>query len=346
MLRLPKKSIAMFSKNNTNWSLLAKYLAGETNEKENRNITEWINSNPENRALYKEINSHWKIMDKMNTRFNVDNAWNSLHKKIIANDATLVADTVIIPQIPAYRRLLTPMRIAASLLLLAMLGISLVYIAGNMQRIEVTAALSDKGKTVTLPDGSLVYLNANTSISYAKHFGKKLREVKLTGEAFFKVSPDKSKPFVIYANNARVKVLGTSFNVDALEDNDQVEVYVATGIVDLSEANDQNNHVLLRAGNIGTISNNKISAKSTGNENCIAWKTGAMTFHDTRLDEVITVLNEFYHVKIKVREQGIDSARINGSYQNDPLDDILKAICKQNHLIVEKSADMIYLSRN
>jgi ferric-dicitrate binding protein FerR (iron transport regulator) len=345
---LPKESKAMFLKNKTDWCLLAKFLAGEADEKETQALTDWIDYNSGNRALLKEIKSDWKIMDTMNTKFNVDNAWNKLHNKIIKNDESIVTRDIFIKQNPSLTRyFLTPVRIAASLLLLAILGASLVIFTGRMQKVEVTTAFNEKDKMITLPDGSVVYLNANTTISYAKHFAKKSREVQLKGEAFFEVSPDKSKPFIIYANNARVKVLGTSFNVNARGNNHHVEVYVSTGIVELSEAGNQNNRVLLRPGNIGLISNEEISsARKAENENCIAWKTGDLTFQDTRLTEVTSLLNDIYNVNIVILEPGLDTTRINGSYQNDPLDDILNSICQQNTpLTIAKSADTIYLSR-
>lgn len=335
----------MFSKNKTDWSLLAKYMAGEANEKQTQSLAEWVNNNPENRALFNEIKSDWKIMDTMNIRFNVNDAWNKLHKRIITNGESTLTIDFNTRQRSSYRYFLTPMRIAASLLLLATLGISLVFITGRTEKVDVITAFNEKGKEITLPDGSLVYMNANTSLGYSKRFNKRTREVRLNGEAFFEVSPDKSKPFIIYADNARVKVLGTSFNVDARGNNDQVEVYVSSGIVELAEAGNQNNRILLQPGNIGLISHKEISAMRAKNENCIAWKTGNLTFHDTRLVEVTSLLNEIYNVKIVMHEPGLDTTRINGSYQDDPLDDILKAICKQNHLTVEKSADMIYLSR-
>jgi transmembrane sensor len=345
MWRLHKKNKAMFSKNKTDWSLLAKYMAGETDEKEAQAITEWIDNNPENRDLFIKIKSDWKMMNTMNSKFNVDNAWNKLQNRIISDDKSIVNKDIITLQKPLNRYFMTPFRIAATLLLLAVLGTSLVFIYIGSQNVNITASVNERGKAVKLPDGSSVYLNANTRISYSKHFIRKSREVTLDGEAFFDVSHDKNKPFIIYTNKARIKVLGTSFNVNAPVNCDQVKVFVSTGIVELSEADNQTNHVLLRSGNIGMINHKAISSVKAENENSIAWKTGNVTFHDTRLSEVTSVLNDMYRVNIVIREPGIDTTRINGSYQDDPLDEILKVICTQNHLTVEKSSDIIYLSR-
>ncbi|MBN1791581.1 MAG: FecR domain-containing protein [Bacteroidales bacterium] len=334
----------MFSKNKTDWSLLAKELADETNEKEKQVVAAWLNESPENRALYKQIKSDWMMMDNMTSQFNVDNAWNKLHDRILAGEPELKTDTGI-RMVQTRRSLFTPLRIAATLAFLALLGASVAFIANRSQKINITAAIHERGKNIVLPDGSSVILNGNSSIRYARNFNRKTREVKLVGEAFFEVSPDKDKPFRIYADHACIQVVGTSFNVDARREDHQVEVYVSTGMVELSEADNMNNKILLKPGNIGLLRNNAVTAKVAENENTIAWKTGAMAFYETRLSEVTSVLNDFFNVKIVIRENGVDSTLITGEYMNDPLDHILEVICKQNHLTVEKSDNMIYLSR-
>jgi transmembrane sensor len=335
----------MFSKNKTDWNLLAKYMAGETNEKETAVIMTWVEERPENRALLKEIKSDWNKMDRMNERFDVDGAWSKLHSRISTTGEPVIERDFAGKQKYLHTQFLTPVRVAASLLLLALLGATLVIVSGRMQKVNIETANSEKSRVITLPDGSRVTMNENSKLTYAKHFNRKVREVSLTGEAFFDVSPDKNKPFRIYAGNACVKVLGTSFNVNARKNNGQVEVFVSTGIVELSEADNQNNRVLLHSGNIGLFSNKQVSSAKAIDENSITWKTGNMTFTNTRLTDVTSLLNDVFDVNIIITEPGIDSTRIIGSYQNDPLDDILEVICIQNHLTIAKSADTIYLSR-
>ena len=86
-----------------------------------------------------------------------------------------------------------------------------------------------------LPDGSKIFLNRNSEFSYRSNFGKHRRDVKLTGEAFFEIAPDASKPFIIDAGKAKVKVVGTSFNVITNNSESAVEVFVKTGKVMLSD---------------------------------------------------------------------------------------------------------------
>jgi ferric-dicitrate binding protein FerR (iron transport regulator) len=334
----------MFTRNKTDWNLLAKYMAGEAGEKEVRKVTDWIGNDTGNQALYNEIQTEWNIMDMMNKRFDVDNAWNKLQNRILnAEEPELLKDMHSFRK-PA-GRLPSFVRMAAVFLFLAAVGAALVYIARQTHNVSLVASYNEKGKEVTLPDGSVIFLNSASSVSYSNQFGKNSREITLKGEAYFEVTPDKTKPFVILANNAQIKVLGTSFNVDANDAKNKVEVYVTSGVVELSEIADHNNKVLLHPGNSGTINNRNVSMTSNGDVNCLAWKTGDLTFLGTRLNDVASVLNETYNVHIVIREPGIDTTRIEGSYQNDPLDHILRVICTQNHLNIVKSDDTIYLSR-
>jgi transmembrane sensor len=338
---------AMFYKNDTNWDLLAKFLAGEANPEEVTALEEWRNANPSNNELLQKLKSDWKKMERMNARFDVDKAWNNINDRISAEAPAHVTETVTIAPVTV-KRLLTPMRIAATLLLLTLLGVALYTVINRVSTVQVIAAVNEKGKTVALPDGSLVTLNADTKLHYSKKFGKINREITLTGEAFFDVKHDASKPFVIHAGDARVRVLGTSFNVNMREKNEGVEVYVTTGLVELSENNNVDNRQLIQPGNIGILHNNKITVAHTGDANSLAWKTGKITFSDTPLGKAVSVLGKFYNVHIVLKGEGMDTININGSYkQNDPLDLILEVIGSHNpQLSIAKSGDTVYLSQD
>ncbi len=80
----------MFTKSKTDWSLLAKYLAGETNEKEKAAVEKWLGQSAENRAEFGKLRSEWKIMESMK-QFDVDNAWKKLHGRIIENEEPVSA---------------------------------------------------------------------------------------------------------------------------------------------------------------------------------------------------------------------------------------------------------------
>jgi transmembrane sensor len=334
----------MFSNHKINWNLLAKHFAGEANERETDAISQWYNLKPENRTLYNNLKSDLMLIDKMNKQFNVDNAWEKLHDRITAHEnVSEPAETMLKTQ--KFRLFFTPVRIAAALFSIALIGASLVFITVKFRNNTVVTSSVDKITNIKLPDGSSVYLNTDTKLSYSKKFNHKTREITLDGEAYFEVSPNKNRPFLIYADNACIRIVGTSFNVDTKETYQQVEVYVSTGIVELSEANNRDNGIVLKPGYLGTLNQNGLKSIKADNENSIAWKTRNMNFYDTQLSEVAKVLNDVYKVTILFSEQDMDTTRITGVYQDDPLDEVLNIICTQNHFTIEKSDNKIYLVR-
>lgn len=337
----------MIFKRKPDWVLLAKYMAGETDAKETESVLSWAENKPGNKALFNEIKSDWHKMNMINERFDVDKAWEKLHGRILVGGER----TNDLPELTTKSKSLSgyfsiPVRIAASLLLLAILGVAVVTTAGKFQRVNIVSSTTEQDRVVKLPDGSTVFLNSDSKLSFSKKFGKSNRDISLTGEAYFEVSPDKENPFRIYAGNALVKVVGTEFNVNTRKSRGLVEVYVESGIVELSENGNLENSLLLHSGNTGIIEKKSINMSIPGNANAIAWKTGVMTFVDAPLLEVIELLNNVYNVKIKVEGEGMDTIRINGSYQDDLLEDILSVISQHNpQLTIAKPDDTVYLSQ-
>ena len=173
----------------------------------------------------------WKDLKNMNSqeKIDVDKAWSNLHSRLKENGLKINES----PYRISFMRT-TFFRIAAVALILLSLGGATIYMnnAGYLsKKITVIAGNDQKNILISLPDDSKIYLNRNSEFSYRKNFGKHGRDVKLTGEAFFEISPDVTKPFIIDAGKARVKVVGTSFNVITNNQESAVEVFVKTGKV-------------------------------------------------------------------------------------------------------------------
>ncbi|MGC1389862.1 MAG: FecR family protein, partial [Bacteroidales bacterium] len=155
----------------------------------------------------------WKELKNMNNleKIDVDKAWNNVHSRLI-NDGLKTSESPV--RISFIRTRI--MRVAAVALILLSIGTASIYVNNSgylSKKITVVAGNDQKNLLVSLPDGSKIYLNRNSEFSYRKNFGRHGRDVRLTGEAFFEISPDVSKPFIIDAGKAKVKVVGTSFNV-------------------------------------------------------------------------------------------------------------------------------------
>ena len=234
------------------------------------------------------------------------------------------------------RRLLAHplMRIAAALLVAALLSIAgydmVSHWSASRQMIELSA-FNQAVKTVTLPDGTLVSLNSNTKLEYPKRFANNTREVTLEGEAFFEVTPNKEKPFIIHAGNAQIKVLGTSFNVNAYPSEKLLEVIVKTGkvkVINKAAVARQSNEMILNPGDKGTLvySSNALQKTTNENPNFLAWKTNDLVFKATSLGEVISDLEKVYKVNIRLDDPKLNVLLLTAHFNNYPLDFILKVI--------------------
>jgi ferric-dicitrate binding protein FerR (iron transport regulator) len=210
-------------------------------------------------------------------------------------------------------------------------------------RIVVSTEMNQKNLQVTLPDGSIVYLNRNTSIAYSKNPGKGERKVTLTGEAFFDITPDQENPFVVDAGKANVTVKGTSFNVISSNSGEAVEVYVQTGKVILSD-NSGNKSIELDPGFIGTMKNN-ISLKVLNDDpNYLAWNTGKLVYDGQTLETVFNDLKKVYNMDIIADDPGILLKTWTSPIDNQPQETIIRLICTSFNLNFTKVDNTYHLS--
>jgi ferric-dicitrate binding protein FerR (iron transport regulator) len=285
----------------------------------------------------------WKELKEMNNEkeINVDKAWDNLFSRIKENG--------LVEKAPVIRRTLTRnawVRIAATLLILLGIGTVLVYLNNNgvLSRNTVVATSDNqKNLQVTLPDGSNIFLNRNTRLSYKTNFGKHGRNVILTGEAFFDITHDVNNPFIIDAGKARVKVLGTSFNVITNNSESAVEVFVKSGKVMVTD-NEGTKNLILDPGFIGTM-NSEISEKSVNNDpNYMSWNTGLLLYDGQTLDVVIRDLKRVYNMDIIADDPGI----LENKWTTDPIDNlteetIIRLICGSFNLSYTKDGNVYHL---
>lgn len=226
------------------------------------------------------------------------------------------------------------MRIAAALVvagMLAVTGYEMVYHLGTSGEIVDLRASNGAVRTYTLPDGSKVSLNSDTHLQYPEQFGEQTREVTIEGEAFFEVTPNPQKPFIIHAGKAQIKVLGTSFNVRAYSDAQLMEVIVKTGkvqVLNLQTETEQHDELILTPGEKGTLvrQSNALLKSINENPNYIAWKTHDLVFRATALNEVITDLENVYKVSIQLQDPELGKQLLTAHFNNYSLDFILEVI--------------------
>lgn len=234
--------------------------------------------------------------------------------------------------------------IAASVLIALGLGIFFNDYNGFGEDLLVQASKNGETTGVTLADGSMVILNAGSSLKYPSTFSAEVRRVYLQGEGYFDVVKDPSKPFQVVTNDIITEVLGTTFNVSAYED-EGVQVALLTGKVQLTDGN--GNTVVLVQGEMATHKNEDTGfVKSEFDKKVInAWRDGDIVFKETSLKVIFNKLERHFGVKIRVAVNMDVSKKYSGSFQNESIEDILTALSIADGFAFEAKGKVITISK-
>jgi len=180
---------------------------------------------------------------------------------------------------------------------------------------------------LTLSDGSQVILNSGSELTYQKNFEKKVREVHLKGEAFFRVAEDPSRPFIVHAQKTRTTALGTSFNVKAYA-GETLDVSLLTGKVAVNSDEIIEKPVTLVPGEALKIDrqNGKVVKTDFNRDLVIGWTKKWIFFQKTPLLEAIRVLENWYGVQIEINNQPKDQVLLSGKFQDETLENVLEGL--------------------
>lgn len=300
--------------------LITRYLVGEATPGEERELMAWVNRNDDNRRHFNTLkkalglaDQHFAATFSEGLPIDLDSEWDQFRENVGA--------TAKAPRLPTS---LIWLRIAATLLLVAVTGAVLYYITGRERVMYQTASSME---TVTLPDGSTVTLNRFTSLSYNPDFANENRTVHLNGEAYFDVVPDAANPFIVTTEKASVKVLGTSFNVNAYDSLEEVEVIVETGVVSL-QSNQSRQKVELAAGERGIYSSAKERVSRTVNNdlNFLSWNTQRIVFVESDLRTVLRTLERTYGAEIIINTEVPPSCIVTVTFDHQTLSSVLKVL--------------------
>lgn len=314
--------------------LLVRFLSGECNEQERQAVDQWLEADPENKNYFKELSTLW----------NTSQSSGSFQKEWLKKDWSKVQSRIDEIRIKAPNKVAKQRSLVYTLARLAaviVLGIGIYFFARQLSDeapVQETIA-SASIKTLTLPDGSKVTLNANAKLTYPETFDTEIREVTLKGEAFFEITPDVNKPFLIRTNNITTEVVGTSFSVNS--NINKVVVTVVTGKVMLYE--DRPSAIAMVAGEQGIYSDKVLEKRINTDLNFLSWKTNVLTFQNTPLTKVVDDLNRHYGQQIRIASDMLEHCTLTSTFQNQALEEILHELQVLFSIEIERSGDTIIL---
>ena len=302
--------------------LMERYLSGDATEHEIEAFFAWIDEDEKNMSLFERVRSVWNAgtvsfsPDEISTR----DAWKALDEKISSRDGNEKHSG-------GGYRIVSVLRNVAAILAVPLIA-STLWLSlrlGNITRqgvaVHEISALPGTVTKVSLPDGTMAWLNGGSSIEYPEKFTGKSRELSMLGEVYFEVDSDRKHPFVVHTQNVDITAVGTSFNVQAYQEDSLVSVTLAEGIVDVSMHETETTLV---------PGSRVVSNVNTGEHEILtgepyrwcSWKDGILMFRNDPLGDVFKRLGQIYNTEFIVDEE-IQDDPYYATFKNDPLDRIL-----------------------
>ncbi len=307
--------------------IISRSLSDEISAEERQELERWIEASSENRQLFTELTGIWNLSGKMNMDLASDTqkAW----KRIAEKTSEDQPKHILHPYSYLYK-------VAASLLVLVFAG-TLLFLILNRSEEYFHENLSNTPEHVILPDSSEVWLNQNASLRYSGDF-RQDRHLRLTGEAFFEVKRDVSRPFTVETNAMLTSVLGTSFFIKAQPQSPQQEVIVTTGKVQVSTNGQQS--IILEPGTKATYHRETGSLLKATNEdsNYLAWKERKLHFRNAPLSRVVGSLEEYFQVDIELEHPGLRDCQVTSDFNDPSIEEVMQ--------VLSLALDITYTSQN
>ena len=194
--------------------------------------------------------------------------------------------------------------------------------------------------SLTLSDGTIIWLNAQSRLTYPTAFVGDKRQVSIEGEAFFEVAEDSGKPFIVTANGVIIKVMGTSFNVYSYAKENVSRVSLLEGSLQVYPETSSGKMIVLQPQEEATVQHQMITTGKIRNNNYFLWKEGIYSFEEEPLGTILKKLELYYDIRIDVKDAAINQWKYTVKFrQRDGIDVILGVLQKVYPLRIEKDEE-------
>ena len=285
-------------------TLIDKYLSHEATSDEVTELLQWVKASEANKQEFTDACSLWYSLNS--SKFNGDKAFAEFKKKTAKKTIS----------ISLWQKISAVAAVA-----ILIIGCFTLFNLNKVENITVTnneLAITN----VTLPDGSTIYLHPGASVTYPSEFSKDQRTISATGNIFCEIFHNESAPFTLTDNELTIKVLGTSFHVNTI---DETYVVVETGKVSVSNGNQS---VIIEQGERADLHDGILTSSTNTDVNLFSWKTGILKFSNTPLSHVYSDLARHYHCEFTYATSNMEVPQFNltGTYQDMTLQETLQTI--------------------
>jgi ferric-dicitrate binding protein FerR (iron transport regulator) len=348
------------------WSLFSARLAGEATPDELTELEIYLKENPSEQLRAGTIEDIWSVTpsisdDYKEAAFNkhLQRMSNHFAEPVLQYESESVAEPE--EEKPLRKRpvlrIVAWMTAAAAAVVLGWFAYSYFPFssAKNSNALAQNTVSTKRGSKskIQLPDGTQVWLNADSKITYNENFQGKIREVQLSGEAFFDVVHDEERPFVIHTNVIDVKVLGTAFNVRSYADEKNTETSLIRGSVEITLRSNPDKKIILKPndklivdnmeakaegvspGLVGPKHSNRPSLLTLGKVNFkenetnaleTLWVKNTLAFDKETFEEIALKIERWYDVKVKIADSKIKRTEFSGVFEDEDLEQVMEAL--------------------
>lgn len=321
-----------------NWDLVHRVLSGTCTKEEHERFGQWLQQDTAHEKFYNSIRQIWSVTPREESRIDVEKAWarfrfKNMNKTVGSTEKKRPALELKKIRLQDNRKWYEKPTIYAAAAAVFLL-ISVFFVAQNYlnKPTEVTyqEIITAKGEKtqLKLSDGTLVMLNSQSTLKIPSDYGSDDRSIYLKGEAFFEVEHNSLKPFKVYSDSVYAEDLGTRFNVRAFPGEDEIEVVVEEGEVEMGKIQKKEDVLHLFPNERGVITEKGNAGKQyvANISYYIGWTQGKLVFEDTPFEKVVKELERWYNIECVVQDSSLLKRKLTAEFQNEPLINVLKLI--------------------
>lgn len=345
------------------WFLIARHLSGEITEPESSALQDFLSKQPDKQYLLEVLQSYYHSAQKVEEENPKEDAVEEERFQSIINRGKSFQDPA--ENLDTIRTktfvFASPWKVAAAisgLILLGGLGYYFLYQPKSPEKIlpgksnEIVSRSGARTK-LNLPDGTQVWLNSGSHLSYSSDYNNGTREVELEGEGFFDVTKDPEHPFIVHVASLNIRVVGTAFNVKSYPRDETVETTLLRGIIEVSRKDNPSGPKVILKPNEKLIFNKQFPDESTNipatshetkpafggiaittvaknipdsNKVETAWVYNRLVFDGDSFQELAGKMERWYNVKITFADQEIGRYRFKGAFANESITEALNAL--------------------
>ena len=300
--------------------LLLKYIAGKASQKEKEDIATWIDADAANLKEFISLRKSYDAFIWQDT-----GVFSKKTKKTISLH-------------PVTQRIL---RIAAVFVVAFGLSYAMIQVL-QKEDIEMQTVYVPAGQRtlVTLADGTTVWVNGKSTLTFPSHFSSRTRTVELDGEAYFDVIHNEKQPFIVKTQQMDIQVLGTEFNVASYSNSSDFEVSLLRGSIELSSPNLPSNYRMKEKEHV-QLKDNKLIIDQIADYDYFRWKEGLICFNNESVATIIEKLKLYYDIDIKIYNKRILNSRYSGKFRTkDGIEQVLKVLQIEHKFSYTKNSDL------